>query len=124
MSRIVYLNTFKRSALKSRRAFPRASGFTMMETLVLLGILVVLLGIFIPYLLSIRETNRRVSCQHNLENIFKALTMYARDNAGEYPRVIYDPVNRPDGYTAFTGPDDGNPFSPDSLVRPNDVTAS
>jgi prepilin-type processing-associated H-X9-DG protein len=40
------------------------------------------------------------------------------------PSVIYDPQAHGDTYTAFTGPDDPNPFASGSKVQPNDVTAS
>lgn len=96
-----------------------------METLVVLGILIVLVSIFVPYLLSIRERNRRLVCDNNLRILFGALQNYAKDNNWDsFPRVRYDPSLKPDGYTVFTGADDPNPFAPDSLVQPNDVTAS
>lgn len=108
----------------SRSSRLRSRGFTLMESLVLIGIFIVLLSIFIPYLLSIRETNKRMGCEQNLRQIFQALQSYARDNGGAFPRVVYDPVNRPDGYTAFTGAFDSDPFAPKSTVAANDVTAS
>lgn len=108
----------------SRSTHSRFRGFTLMESLVLVGIFIVLLSIFIPYLLSIRETNKRTACEQNLRQIFQALQSYARDNGGAFPRVVYDPVNRPDGYTAFTGAFDANPFAPGSAVAANDVAAS
>src|SRR4051794_40420219 len=105
-----------------RMQFRRA--FTLMETLVILGILIILLSIFIPYLLSIRESSRRATCANNLKQIRDALTSYAQSNGREFPRVRYDAANNPNGYTAFTGPDSPNPFADNSTVEPNDVTAS
>jgi type II secretory pathway pseudopilin PulG len=95
-----------------------------LETLVLIGIFIVLLSIFIPYISSIRESNRRIACRDNLQRIMVALQSYARDNAGAFPRVMYDPQTKPDGYSAFTGADDANPFAATSEVKLNDVTAS
>ena len=97
-------------------------GFTLMESLVLLGIFVVLLSIFIPYGLDLRESNRRVACAVNLYQLRDAISMYVSTN-GSYPRVVHD-LNRPDGYAAYTGADDLDPFAAASAVSPNDVTAS
>jgi hypothetical protein len=94
---------------------------------VLIGILLVLLSIFIPYLLSLRESNRRLECADHLKQILGALQAYSHDNGGAYPKGVYDRSLRPDGYTAFTGADDPDPFidpgGPGS-VRRSDVTAS
>ncbi|WP_428938987.1 type II secretion system protein [Fontivita pretiosa] len=108
----------------NRPAHSRVGGFTLMETLVVIGIFIVLVSIFVPYLLSVREKNRRVWCADNLRQIRSALQNYARDNNWEFPRVRYDAQNNPNGYVAFSGPDADDPFAPDSPVQPNDVTAS
>jgi hypothetical protein len=93
-----------------------------MEVLVSLVIFIVLLSIFIPFGLSKREASRRANCANNLLQIGYALQTYASTH-GTFPRVVHDP-ERPEGYAAFTGPDDPNPFTPSSAVSPNDVTAS
>jgi type II secretory pathway pseudopilin PulG len=98
--------------------------FTLVEFMVLFGIGLILLSIFIPYLLRLREDDRRTRCANNLREIGEALSKYADDNAHNLPRVVYDEKNMPTGYTAFTGPDDANPFAADSQVQSNDVTAS
>jgi prepilin-type N-terminal cleavage/methylation domain-containing protein/prepilin-type processing-associated H-X9-DG protein len=105
-------------------------GFTLLELAVALGIAVILLAIFVPYLLSWRESNRRVRCAEHLSRLRAALWAYTetrgRISAAEswFPRVRYDVINQPDGYTAFTGADDPDPFAENSSVKPNDVTAS
>ncbi|HMB94939.1 MAG TPA: hypothetical protein VKK61_02760 [Tepidisphaeraceae bacterium] len=110
---------FPFSAAPQGRAFRRA--FTMMETLVLIGIFIILLSIFIPYLSSLRESSRRAACAEHLYEIRNALQNYARDNGSDFPRVVYDPAHS--GYTAFTGPDADDPFAKNSAVKPNDITA-
>ncbi|CAN5414968.1 hypothetical protein BH09PLA1_BH09PLA1_19810 [soil metagenome] len=99
-------------------------GFTIVEFMVLFGIFVILLSIFFPYLLKLRENDRRAQCASNLKQIGDALKMYANDNDKNFPRVVYDEADMPSGYNCFSGPDDDNPFAPDSKVQPNDVTAS
>lgn len=92
--------------------------------LVVLGIVAVLLGIFIPYVLYVREESSRTRCANKLFQIRDAMYAYAAQNGNNYPRVRYDEQRLPVGYAAFTGPDSSDPFAPDSTVQPNDVTAS
>jgi prepilin-type N-terminal cleavage/methylation domain-containing protein len=98
--------------------------FTLVEMLVVLGIVAVLLAICIPYVLSIRENGNRTRCADKLRQIRGAMHVYLSQNSNNYPRVRYDEQRLPVGYAAFTGPDSSNPFAPDSAVLPNDVTAS
>lgn len=99
-------------------------GFTLVELAVLLAMAVVLLAIFIPYIRYTREYGHRVTCMDHLRQINAALRVYAADNSGMFPRVVHDTQAASDGWTAFTGSDDPDPFSESSAVRPNDVTAS
>jgi type II secretory pathway pseudopilin PulG len=99
------------------------NGFTFVEFMVLFGIVVILLSMFVPYVLNVWESERRTRCNNNLKQLRDALKLYAKDY-GVYPRVVYDSQNNSNGYTAFTGIDDPNPFAPNSSVSPNDVTAS
>jgi prepilin-type processing-associated H-X9-DG protein len=94
------------------------------ELLVLLAILVILVSIFVPYLLRVRETDRRVRCTDNLRVIQHALKSYATANGNNLPRVTHEPSRNPTGYVAYTGADSPEPFARGSNVRPNDVTAS
>ncbi len=99
-------------------------GFSAVELLVVLGIVVILISIFIPFLLSHRETERRIRCADNLNRLCQALEQYAALNGGDYPRVIYDPALNANGYSCYTGVDSSNPFAHESTVQPSDVTAS
>jgi prepilin-type processing-associated H-X9-DG protein len=111
----------------ARRDRPRTgarAGFSLVELLVLLAILVILLSIFVPYLLRARETDRRVRCTDNLRVIQQALKAYATANGNSLPRVTYEPSRQPAGYVAYTGAASPDPFARGSNVRANDVTAS
>lgn len=99
-------------------------GFTLMELMVILGVLIILTGIILPSIHRARESQRRIRCSENLSKLALALSQYGAANRSDLPRVIYDVENRPAHYTAFTGPDANDPFAPDSSVMPNDVTAS
>lgn len=99
-------------------------GFTIVEMLVLVGIFLVLVSIFVPYVMSLRESRNRIACADNLRQINQALRGYVEENGRSYPRVVYDAERMPNGWTAFSGPDCDDPFLDGATVKPNDVTAS
>src|SRR5947209_3366489 len=99
-------------------------GFSFIELLVVIGIVVILFSIFIPYVSKVRESEHRAQCAENLRTIMTALRTYAGADHGNFPRVIYDPAHNPDGYVAYSGARAPDPFARDTQVRPNDVTAS
>jgi competence protein ComGC len=101
----------------------RNRAFTAVELCVAIVIVLILLSIFIPYLMSVRESSNRTTCENNLRVIFEGLKTYAKDNNQAYPHVVYDPAVRADGFVAFTGVNDDNPFAGPG-VEPSDVTAS
>ena len=103
---------------------PARAGFTIVELLVAVFVLGVLATILIPYVMKLREADRRTVCARNLSVIRDALRRYAADNHFNYPRVVYDSIRQPNSYTCFTGADSHDPFSIGSSVHANDVTAS
>jgi type II secretory pathway pseudopilin PulG len=109
------------ASMISRTRHPRA--FTVVELCVAVVIVLILLSIFIPYLMSVRETSRRKQCENNLLQIYNGLMTYANANNHDFPRVVYDPAVRADGFVAFTGVNDDNPFAAGG-VEPSDATAS
>ena len=106
------------------RLLSRSHAFTLLELMVALGILVILVGIIVPKVSRLREVEQRVCCRDNLRRIGLALSAYGEENRGELPRVIYDQAHAPRSFTAFTGADALSPFTKDSAVAANDVTAS
>jgi prepilin-type N-terminal cleavage/methylation domain-containing protein/prepilin-type processing-associated H-X9-DG protein len=101
-----------------------ARGFSLIELLVVVGIIVILISIFLPYVIKARESDHRARCAENLRTLMASLRAYSSANKGLFPRVQYDPAHNPNGYVAYTGATAADPFSPDTAVRPNDVTAS
>lgn len=59
--------------------------FTLIELLIVMGIIATLLALLLPMLNGARETARRTACANNLRLIGVAFTSYARDNHGFWP---------------------------------------
>lgn len=103
----------------------RRRGFTAIEFVVVLGIVAILASIFIPYVLKVREENRRIACRDRLQQVFKAMQAYAADNGSLYPRAAgYDPA-RPLTVFAAVAPPRPPATAPAADELPmNNVTAS
>jgi type II secretory pathway pseudopilin PulG len=59
--------------------------FTLVELLVVTGIIAVLVGVLIPVLSRARENARRVGCASNMRQLATAFLMYANDNRQRFP---------------------------------------
>lgn len=63
----------------------RSSAFTLVELLVVIGILAVLISLLLPVLSKMRESAKQVTCSGNLRSLGQAMIMYANDNDGYLP---------------------------------------
>ena len=63
----------------------RRRGFTLVELLLVVGIILVLIGLLLPAVGAARETARGVQCLSNLRQLAAAAHHYAASNDGSYP---------------------------------------
>ena len=64
----------------------KTRGFTLIELLVVIAIIALLMAILLPSLNRARDQGKAVTCRNNLKQIGLALTLYAGDYNGKFPR--------------------------------------
>ncbi|WP_428938075.1 prepilin-type N-terminal cleavage/methylation domain-containing protein [Fontivita pretiosa] len=86
-----------RSPDRRSRATPGA-GFTLVELLVVIGIIAVLISVLLPALNRARENGYQIKCMANLRQIGTALFIYAGENKGSLPIGLVM-----DGFVTYNG---------------------
>jgi len=70
----------------------RRRAFTLVELLVVIGIIALLIAILMPALSRAREQTQRVSCMSNMRQLGLAMMMYVGDNKGTFPFAAVSPL--------------------------------
>jgi prepilin-type N-terminal cleavage/methylation domain-containing protein/prepilin-type processing-associated H-X9-DG protein len=71
--------------IRRRPKLRAAQGFTLVELLVVIGIISVLIAILLPSLQLARANARKLSCLSNMRQVGTALMMYANESKGYFP---------------------------------------
>ena len=71
--------------MKKVIARDRAKAFTLVELLVVIGIIAILISVLLPVLGSARKASEKTACLAALKQIGDAFKMYAADNKGAWP---------------------------------------
>jgi len=76
-----------------RRTRPDALGFTLVELLVVIGIIALLISILMPALRKAREQANGVACSSNQRQLMQAFLMFAAEHQGRLPGNFTDYQN-------------------------------
>lgn len=68
----------------------KTKGFTLVELLVVIGIIGILSSMLLPALSRAREAARRASCQNNLRQMGLVYKMYANESNGMFPPLEFE----------------------------------
>jgi prepilin-type N-terminal cleavage/methylation domain-containing protein len=94
---------------------PKRAGFSLVELLVVIGIIAVLIGILMPSLRRARLSAQRVACASNLRQMGMGILMYANDHKQRLPFIV-EPLWNADASLNFNADPYDATANPQSLI--------
>jgi len=101
-AQVFQLSAYSTEARMSRK------GFTLVELLVVTGVIALLIAVLLPALGMARESARRTQCASNLRTLAIGVLLYAQDNHNAFPGIGTDP-QQPSDWIYFS-PWNGYPY--------------
>jgi len=96
------MKTCQVSPIKSRHSHNSVPAFTLVELLVVIGIIAVLIGVLLPALNKARAQSQSVACLSNMRQLGQALTMFSQEHKGFLPKAWFNA--RPKATAPGVGP--------------------
>jgi prepilin-type N-terminal cleavage/methylation domain-containing protein len=97
---------------RSSRSVRACRGFTLVELLVVIAVLLVLISLLLPTLTAAREQARGVVCQGHLRQLWQGFLLFAADHDGRLPGNEFDWQNPEPSAQDWLGP----PYKPQYLI--------
>ena len=81
----MFFNRAGGEGVRSHSNHSKTGGFTLVELLVVIGIIAVLISILMPVLTRMQEQSRRTKCLSNLRALGQGMSMYAHEHRDRLP---------------------------------------
>lgn len=78
--------------------YQRRTAFSLVELLIVIGIIAALISVLLPTLAKARRLSRSVACKARLEQLGAAFQMYLNQNKTHYPQAPSLPSVNPNNY--------------------------
>lgn len=93
------------------------AGFTLVELLVVIGIIAVLMSLLLPAVNRAREQSKQIVCLNNLRQLGMAFLSYANENQGRFPAPARYSSLLPDDWIYWEPGQAGRPFGRGPLIK-------